>query len=95
MPKTSKPDHITQEDWDAVDSPDLTKADFAKMRPAADVLPILAQKSGKVKITLEIDAETVAQLKAVNKHWEASLRQTVRRAIKKAAEQVTTSRASD
>lgn len=33
-----KPNHISQTDWDAVDSPELTTKDFAKMRPAKEML---------------------------------------------------------
>lgn len=33
-----KPAHISQADWDAVDCPELTAEDFAKMRPAEEVL---------------------------------------------------------
>lgn len=35
----TKPDHISQTDWDDVDIPELTDADFQRMRPAHEVLP--------------------------------------------------------
>lgn len=36
-----KPDHISQEDWDSVEFPELTEDDFAKMHPASEVMPEL------------------------------------------------------
>lgn len=40
----TKPKNIAQEDWDAVDIPELAEEDFAKMRPAREVLHELLPK---------------------------------------------------
>ena len=37
MPK--KPDDIAREDWDAVDVPEMTDAEFARARPFQEVFP--------------------------------------------------------
>ncbi len=34
-----KPDHIAQEDWDAVDSPPLTEKMLRNLRPASESMP--------------------------------------------------------
>jgi uncharacterized protein (DUF4415 family) len=39
--KKSKPPYISQEDWDSVDNPPLTKAWFRRARPAREVDPEL------------------------------------------------------
>jgi hypothetical protein len=38
---------FTKADWDAVDSPPLTKAELAQARPFAEVFPELAEKMRK------------------------------------------------
>jgi len=40
----TKPEHISQEDWDDADIPELTEDDFARMRPASEVLYELLPK---------------------------------------------------
>ncbi len=37
--RKKKPDHIAQEDWDAVDSPPLTTKMLRNMRPARESMP--------------------------------------------------------
>ncbi len=40
MPRQKKkPDHIAQEDWDAVDSPPLTETMLRNLRPARESMP--------------------------------------------------------
>jgi hypothetical protein len=40
MPRQKKkPDHIVQEDWDAVDSPPLTERMLRNMKPASESMP--------------------------------------------------------
>ena len=34
-----KPEEISQEDWDAVDSPELTEDMLTRMRPASEAVP--------------------------------------------------------
>jgi len=41
--KKRKPDHISQEDWDAVDIPELTEEDFSRMKPASEVVPDIVE----------------------------------------------------
>ena len=52
MTAKHKPEHISQEDWDSVEVPELTDEELARMRPAAEVLPevVAAYKAGQLKL---------------------------------------------
>ena len=63
------------------ENPELTEADFARMRPVSEVLPpalyarLLARseasKSGKVEaVVIHLDPETAARLRADGPGWE-------------------------
>ena len=72
----------TKEDWDAVDSPDITPQEIAQgpLR-FADVFPELARrKAGRPKldaakeaVTLRLDPETVARFKASGTDWRTKM----------------------
>ena len=49
--KKSKPAHISQKDWNSVNSPALTREWFKRARPAREVDPklVAAYESGKLK----------------------------------------------
>lgn len=51
MTTPKKPEHVSQEDWDSVDVPDLTEEELARMRPASEVVPeiVAAYKAGTLK----------------------------------------------
>lgn len=46
-----KPPHISQEDWDSVDSPELTTEQIRRMRPASEVVPdiVKAWREGRFR----------------------------------------------
>ncbi len=51
--KKRKPDNISQEAWDSVESPALTKSVLARMKPVAEVHPdmprrVLGPKYGRL-----------------------------------------------
>ncbi len=76
------------------DNPELTKEDFARMRPAKEVLPqLLGKKSAeallrgrgrpkleqpKVPVTLRIDADVLAHLKASGPGWQTRVNDALR-----------------
>lgn len=74
---------FTKEDWDAVDSPELTDEELAEMRPFAEVLPDLAAaiRRGrgkqiaptKVRVTLRLDRATVEAFKATGAGWQSRI----------------------
>lgn len=78
-----RPPHISQEDWDAVDSPELTAEDFAKMRPATEVLPPElkraigergpGKKPAKVAVSLRLDRDVVARFKKTGDGWQSRI----------------------
>jgi uncharacterized protein (DUF4415 family) len=51
MKKKKKPSHISQEDWDDVDIPELTEEDFKRMRPATEAVPeiVAAYRAGTLR----------------------------------------------
>jgi uncharacterized protein (DUF4415 family) len=81
--KKAKPDHISQVDWDAVDSPALTADDFARAKPAAVALPGLVATvkargrpkaaETKVPVTVRLDRYVVETFKATGSGWQTRI----------------------
>lgn len=74
----------TKEDWDAVDSPELTDEELSQIRPFREVFPEMYEAlqrsrgrprvdSPKEAVTLRIDPETVARFKAKGADWRARM----------------------
>lgn len=92
-----KPEHISQEDWDAADIPELTEDDFKRMRPVRETHPDIVdawnrgelrrcgpQKTPtKVATTIRLDPDIVDYFKAGGRGWQTRLNDTLRRAIHK------------
>lgn len=84
----------TKEDWDAVDSPPLTKEELASMRPFREVFPEIAEKmekaiaargrpkveAPKVAVTLRLDPDVLETFKASGKNWRAKMAEELRKA---------------
>ena len=74
-----KPDHISQEDWDAVDSPEWTAEDFKNARPAIEVVPeiVAAYRRGrgkqkaptKVMASIRFDRDVLDRFKQSGRGW--------------------------
>jgi len=88
MTAKRKPEHISQEDWDSVDVPELTDEELSRMRPAAEVLPevVAAYKSGqlkrrgrprkthpKVQVSIRYSPEVIEHFKAMGKGWQTRM----------------------
>lgn len=69
-----KPKHVSKSDWDAVKSPPLTRAQLARLRPAAEVLPDLVEEHRRARgrpkaeqtktlVSLRLDADVVQAFK--------------------------------
>jgi len=87
--KKRKPANISQEDWDAVDSPEWTHKDFARSRPAREVLPeIFGEKvaaemlrprgrppidTPKIATSIRLDADVVHAFKKSGKGWQGRI----------------------
>ena len=73
------------------DNPELTAEDFARMRPAAEVVPHIVeayrrthgrQKAPtKEKVTLRLDADVMAHFRQGGKGWQTRLNDTLRKAV--------------
>jgi uncharacterized protein (DUF4415 family) len=86
----------TKEDWDAVDSPPLTKEELASMRPFREVFPEIAEKmekaiaargrprvdAPKVAVTLRLDPDVLETFKASGKGWRSRMAEELRKAAK-------------
>lgn len=85
----------TKEDWDAVDSPELTDEELSQMRPAREVLPPeffagldeLRRARGRPRVdnpkeavTLRVDPDTVAKFKAKGADWRAKMAEALDKA---------------
>jgi uncharacterized protein (DUF4415 family) len=80
---------------DDPDNPELTEDDFARMRPASDVLPPelyqkLVNKGGRPKaavtktaISLRIDPDVLAAYKADGPGWQTRMVEALREGIKR------------
>lgn len=90
--KPTKPDHIAQSAWDDVDSPVLTEAKMAGMRPLAEVDPELAawakrgrgqrgkQKAPtKIAMALRLDPDVLDAYKSTGKGWQSRMNETLRK----------------
>ena len=74
----------TQEDWDAVDSPELTDEQLAQARPFAEVFPELAAnmrrsagrpklENAKQPVTLRLSPDTLSRFEALGPDWRARM----------------------
>lgn len=80
----------TREDWDAVDSPELTEEDLAKARPFAEVLPALAEKmrgvgrprsdNPKLPVSLRLDRDVIEAFKKDGPGWQSRMNAALRAA---------------
>jgi uncharacterized protein (DUF4415 family) len=95
--KEFQPGHgFAKEDWDAVDSPDLTDEELAGARPASEVLPsaifeVLAKRRRgqrgpqkaptKALISLRLDQDIIERFKADGPGWQARINEALRKAL--------------
>jgi uncharacterized protein (DUF4415 family) len=77
------------------DNPEWTKADFARARPPAEVLPpeLLAQFKNtrgpqksptKVAVSIRLSPEVISHFKAKGPGWQSKIDDALRRIVKKA-----------
>jgi len=94
MKTKRKPDHIDQEDWDAVDSPELTDEMLKRMRPASEVVPDIVEAyrrsrgrppktTTKVPTTLRLDADIVESFRRTGRGWQTRMNEALRDWLRK------------
>ncbi|WP_455272917.1 BrnA antitoxin family protein [Rhizobium herbae] len=85
----------TKQDWDAVDSPEITDAELARMKPAKDVLPssffegLAEARRGRgrpklekalVPVTLRVEPDVLNAFKASGADWRVRMNEALRKA---------------
>jgi uncharacterized protein (DUF4415 family) len=84
-----KPDHVSQEAWDAVNSPELTNEALGKLRPARDALPPalfdkLTRHRGPQKaptkeaVSLRLDRDVLDYFRAQGQGWQTKINEALR-----------------
>jgi uncharacterized protein (DUF4415 family) len=71
-----KPDHISQEDWDAVDVPELTDEWFARARRGGRPKAV----APKELTTLRLDPDVLAHFRATGPGWQTRINEALRKA---------------
>jgi uncharacterized protein (DUF4415 family) len=85
----------SKEDWDAVDSPEMTDEELASLRPAREVLPkeffeaVDARRRQRGRppveaprklISIRLDQDVIEKFKASGKGWQSRINETLRKA---------------
>ena len=91
--RVKKPADISQEDWESVDVPEATDAEFASARPFKEVFPDLYtewKKMGrppvatpKVHIGFRLAADVVHAIRATGRGYNARVEKVLRDALAK------------
>lgn len=86
----------SKEDWDAINSPELSEEEIAAMRPAHEVLPPeffagmedLRRARGRPPVehprklvSIRLDQDVIDKLKSGGKGWQTRLNETLRKAV--------------
>ena len=96
MPNVKKKSGYTKRDLREVsDNPELTKADFAKARPFAEVFPDLSASIRKGRgpnkaptkklVSLRPSPEVVEHFKSTGPGWKSRIDETLRKAVRRKA----------
>jgi uncharacterized protein (DUF4415 family) len=86
----------TNEDWEAVDSPELSDEDLARARPLKEALPELhasiaetLRKRGPIKtkeaVSIRLDFDVVEKLRASGPGWQSRVNDVLREYVHKTA----------
>ena len=91
--KPEKPDYISQEDWDSVNVPEWTEEDWAKARPASEVLPEIVdeyrrtrgqqQEPTKEQLSIRLSPEVLAFFRAKGKGWQTQIDEVLKKHVGK------------
>ncbi len=91
--QAKKPADISREDWDSVDVPEATEAEFATAKPFKDVFPAQYQawkkmgrprvEAPKVHIGFRLAADVVKSIRASGRGYNARVEKVLRDALAK------------
>ena len=96
MPNAKKKSGYSKKDMREVsDSPELTRADFAKARPFSEVFPDLSASIRKGRgpnkaptkklVSLRLSPEVLDHFKSTGEGWQSRIDDTLRKAVKRKA----------
>lgn len=90
MTKRKKPDHISQEAWDAVDSPPLPDSLLRRLRPASETSPHLVEAYRRTRgpqkaptkqlVSLRIDRDVLERFRATGEGWQSRINEALKKA---------------
>lgn len=76
----NKPETISQEDWDSVESPPLSSGLLAKMKPVKEIHPNIPKHvrvpntgTEKVPVSIQLSPEVVDYFKSQGKEWQSNI----------------------
>jgi uncharacterized protein (DUF4415 family) len=79
-----KPKHIKQRDWDAVESPPLSKKMLSRMQPVKKAHPSMPSrvrgpqiKPTKKQLTIRLNQEVVEYFKLQGKGWQTKINEVL------------------
>jgi uncharacterized protein (DUF4415 family) len=91
--RVKKPADISQADWDSVDVPEATNAEFATARPFKEVFPAQYRswkkmgrprvEAPKVHIGFRLAADVVKSIRATGRGYNARVEKVLRAALAK------------
>jgi uncharacterized protein (DUF4415 family) len=91
--RAKKPADISQEDWESVDVPEATDAEFASARPFKEVFPDLYKEwkkmgrppaaNPKIHIGFRLAADVVQAIRASGRGYNARVEKVLRDALAK------------
>lgn len=91
--RVKKPDDISQEDWESVDVPEATEAEFAAAKPFKEVFPEQYKswkkmgrprlEAPKVHIGFRLAADVVQAIRASGRGYNARVEKVLREALSK------------
>jgi uncharacterized protein (DUF4415 family) len=96
MPNVKKKAGYSRKDLrDVSDNPELTKADFARAKPFAEVFPDLAVSIRKGRgpnkaptkrlVSLRLSPEVIEHFKATGDGWQSRIDETLRKVVRRKA----------
>jgi uncharacterized protein (DUF4415 family) len=83
----------SKQDWDAVDSPELTEEEIASLRPASEILPpalyeaLTRRGRGRQKaptkalVSIRLDQDIIDRFKAAGPGWQSRINEALRKAL--------------
>ena len=93
MKKPKKPEGVSQQEWDNLDIPEWTAADFKRARPAAEVFPEIVaawrkrrgrgpQKAPTKKlVSLRLDRDVLERFRKTGPGWQGRVNKALRASL--------------